>query len=264
GNGAVSWLNSAFRLMQFPLGMSGVAIATATLPSISKNAALKELDGLRSTLASSIRLVFLLTIPSAVGLIVLGKPIIAMIYERGKFQGNDTQHTAAALAFYAVGLAGYSAIKVLAPAFYALNDARTPMKISLLSIVVNFVMNWSLVGVMHERGLALSTSVVALLNFALLYIILRRRINGIEGRKTFTTVVKIAIASTVMGVVCWLVSKACYRVAGDSQLARLVNVVASVGAGAVIFYAIAAFLKVRELNAAVNAIGGRLLKKLKR
>src|SRR5262249_10327709 len=99
GNGAVSWLNSAFRLMQFPLGMFGVAIATATLPSISKNAALKELDGLRSTLASSIRLVFLLTIPSAVGLIVLGKPIIAMIYERGKFQGNDTQHTAAALAF---------------------------------------------------------------------------------------------------------------------------------------------------------------------
>src|SRR5262249_54096579 len=154
-----------------------------------------ELDGFRSTLASSIRLVFLLTIPSAVGLIVLGKPIIAMIYERGVFRGNDTTHTAAALAFYAVGLAGYSAIKGLARAFYARNDGRTPMKISLLFIVINFVMNWSLVGVMQERGLALSTSVVALINFALLYLIMQRRINGMEGRKTFATVIKIVIAS---------------------------------------------------------------------
>lgn len=264
GNGAVAWLNSAFRLMQFPLGMFGVAIATATLPSISKNAALKELDSFRSTLASSMRLVFLLTIPSAVGLIVLGKPIIALIYERGAFHGNDTSHTAAALAFYAVGLAGYSAIKVLAPAFYALNDARTPMKISLLSIGVNFLMNWSLVGIMQERGLALSTSVVALLNFVLLYWLMQRRINGMEGRKTLVTVIKITLASAVMGIVCWLVSQFCYRVIGDSQPARLVNVIAAVGTGAIIFYAITAALKVRELNTAVNVVGGRILKKLKR
>ncbi len=264
GNGAVSWLNSAFRLMQFPLGMFGVAIATATVPAISKNAALKEVDGFRKTLASSIRLVFLLTIPSAVGLLVLGQPIIALIYERGAFRSADTTHTAAALAFYAVGLAGYSAIKVLAPAFYALNDARTPMKISLLSIVVNFVMNWALVGVMEERGLALSTAVVALLNFALLYWIMQRRINGIEGRKTFATVIKITLAATVMGVVCWLVSKLCYRALGDTQLARLLNVMASVLTGAIVFCAVATLLKVRELSVAFDAIGGRIMKKLKR
>ena len=138
------------------------------------------------------------------------------------------------------------------------------MKISLLSIVINFVMNWSLVGVMQERGLALSTSVVALINFALLYLIMQRRIKGLEGHKTFAMVMKIVIASAAMGVMCWLISKICYRVIGDSQLARLVNVLASIGTGAVVFYAIAAALKVRELNTAFNAIGGRILKKLRR
>jgi putative peptidoglycan lipid II flippase len=105
--------------MQFPIGVFGVAIATATLPAISRSAALKEAKDFRRTLASSIRLAFLLTVPSAVGLIVLGRPIIALIYERGHFGPDDTAHTADALAFYAAGLAGYSAIKILAPAFYA-------------------------------------------------------------------------------------------------------------------------------------------------
>src|SRR5438132_9369043 len=137
GSGPVSWLSYSFRLMQFPIGVFGVAIATATLPAISRNAALKAHDDFRHTLAGSIRLAFLLTIPSAIGLIVLGRPIIALIYERGHFTTDDTMHTANALALYAVGLAGYSAIKILAPAFYALGDARKPMIVSLLSIGTN-------------------------------------------------------------------------------------------------------------------------------
>ena len=131
GSGPVSWLNYSIRLMQFPIGVFGVAIATATLPSISRSAALKDMSEFRHTLAGSIRLAFLLTIPSTIGLIVLGRPIIALIYEHRSFGPNDTDHTSAALACYAIGLAGYAAIKILAPAFYALNDSRTPMMISL-------------------------------------------------------------------------------------------------------------------------------------
>jgi putative peptidoglycan lipid II flippase len=264
GNGAISWLSYAFRLMQFPLGVFGVAIATATLPSISRSVALKEMDSFRHTLASSVRLTFLLTIPSAVGLGVLGHPIIALIYERGSFKSNDTNHTAAALACYAIGLAGYSAIKILAPAFYALNDARTPMMISLLSIATNFFMNWTLVGVLQEKGLALSTSVVALLNFALLYIILQRRIQGIEGRKTLGAVVKILIASAAMGAACWAVNNAISHFIGDHQAARMINVIASVATGAGIFYVVAWMLKIEELQSAVNSIGGRFKRMVKR
>jgi putative peptidoglycan lipid II flippase len=257
GNGAISWLSYAFRLMQFPIGVFGVAIATATLPSISKSAALDDMASFRQTIASSIRLTFLLTIPSAVGLVVLGRPIIALIYEGNKFNANDTTHTASALACYAIGLAGYSAIKILAPAFYALKDARTPMIISLLSIAINFVMNWSLVGVLQERGLALSTSAVALLNFALLYFLMQKRINGIEGRKTAAAITKIILASAVMALVCWVVSQGVYRFAGDNRIARIINVIASVSAGAGVFYIAAYWLGVEELKSAVSAIGGR-------
>ncbi|HXG92214.1 MAG TPA: murein biosynthesis integral membrane protein MurJ [Blastocatellia bacterium] len=264
GNGPVSWLNYAFRLMQFPIGVFGVAIATATLPSISRNAALREVNDFRHTLASSIRLAFLLTIPSAVGLAVLGRPIIALIYERGDFTSFDTTHTAAALAYYAIGLAGYSAIKILAPAFYALGDARKPMMISLLSIVTNFAMNWMLVAVLQERGLALSTSVVALLNFALLYFMMQRRIHGLEGRKTAATVLKILVASAVMGAVCRAVSYGISHAAGERFFARLLNVATSVGAGAAVFYFAASILGVEELRAATNAIMRRFGKRASR
>ncbi|MGZ9215251.1 MAG: murein biosynthesis integral membrane protein MurJ, partial [Candidatus Binatia bacterium] len=136
-NGPVSWLNFAFRFMQFPIGVFGVAIATATLPTLSRSTANPDYGEFRQTLAHSLALVFLLCIPSAVGLAVLAQPIVALVFEHGKFTAFDTIQTANALAAYAVGLAGYGAIKVLSPAFYALNDARTPMLISLGSIAVN-------------------------------------------------------------------------------------------------------------------------------
>jgi putative peptidoglycan lipid II flippase len=267
GDGPVSWLGYAFRLMQFPIGVFGVAIATATLPSISRSAALEESAEFRRTLAGSLRLAFLLTMPSAVGLAVLARPIVALIYQRGDFGAYDTDHTAAVLAFYAIGLAGYAAIRILAPAFYALDDSRTPMMISLLSILVNFVMNWALIGILKERGLALSTSVVALMNFALLYLIMRRRIGGIDGRRTAATVGKIALASAVMGLLCWLVSHwlaaalGVWPAPGFAALgfaARLAIVLGSVGAGAAVFYGCAYVLRVPELEAAVGTLTRKL------
>jgi putative peptidoglycan lipid II flippase len=264
GKGPVSWLSYAFRLMQFPIGVFGVAIATATLPSISRSAARKDLNEFRHTLAGSIRLAFLLTIPSAVGLIVLGHPIIALIYEHRSFGPNDTDHTAAALAFYAIGLAGYAAVRILAPAFYAINDARTPMIISLLSMATNFVMNWMLVGVLQERGLALSTSAVALMNFALLYWIMHRRVDGIEGRRTAVVVGKILAASAVMGIACWAISSTIAKAAGFGFAARTINVLASVSAGAGVFYLVASALGIQELKAATDALAGRFVRRIRR
>jgi putative peptidoglycan lipid II flippase len=197
-----------------------------------------------------------------VGLSVLAHPIIALIYQRGDFRPYDTDHTAAVLAFYAIGLAGYAAIRILAPAFYALNDSRTPMMISLLSILINFIMNWALVGILKERGLALSTSVVALMNFGLLYVIMRRKIGGIDGRRTAITVGKIALASAVMGVLCWVVSYGLGNAFGGgaaiSLWARLAIVVGSVGAGAAVFYGCAYMLGIPELEAAVATVTRRL------
>jgi putative peptidoglycan lipid II flippase len=244
--------------MQFPIGVFGVAIATATLPAISRSAARNDEGEFRHTLASSMRLAFLLTIPSAVGLIVLGNPIIALIYERGHFGPTDTDHTAGALGFFAIGLTGYAAIKILAPAFYALGDARTPMIISLASMLTNFVMNWTLVGPLQERGLALSTSTVALGNCGLLYVIMRRRIKGLEDRRTLVAVSKIMFASLVMGVVCWAISHWVNKFFGHSFGARFATVVLSVSVGAGVFYLAAYMTKVEELKTASSVLTSRL------
>src|SRR6188768_2851104 len=127
GNGPVSWLNIAFRLMQLPLGIFGVAIATVALPLVSRSAALGNKAEFRGALAHALRLVMLLTIPSAIGLVILAEPIIALIYQHGRFTAEATAHTAEALQFYALGLVGYSAVKVLARAFYALDKRNLPM-----------------------------------------------------------------------------------------------------------------------------------------
>ena len=200
-NGPVSWLSYAFRFMQLPLGLFGVSIASATLPAISRSAAMHRMDEFRLTLSRSLGMVLLLTIPSSVGLAVLGPSMIGAVYQWGHFRAADTHQTAMALACYAVGLAGYAAIKILAPAFYALNDARTPMLVSFVSILVNLAVASTMVKLagLGHLGLALSTSAVALFGSAALFMLLRKRIRGMHGRALGASVVKILCASAAMG-----------------------------------------------------------------
>lgn len=251
GEGPVSWLSYAFRLIYLPIGIFGVAISTATLPAASRAAANENLDEFRRTLASSLRLTLLLTIPSAVGLIVLSRPIVALIFQHGQFDAFDTEQTAAALMYNAVGLTAYSAVRVLAPSFYALKETRIPMLASVISIATNYLVAWLTVehfGIGH-RGLALSISAVAIVNFALLFFFMRRRLNGIEGRSLFVTFAKVLLASALMGAVCWFASRQIETFLGTkSLLVRLMNVGASVALGIGLFYVTASLLKVRELN----------------
>src|SRR6185369_12216639 len=162
GDGPVSWLNVAFRFMQLPIGLFGVALGTVALPAVSRHRARGDTAALGRTVGQALELVALLCLPAAAGLAVFGVPVIGLVYEHGRFGPADTTAAAQALAAYAVGLAGYAGIKVLAPAFYALDDTRVPMLVSILSIVTNFVLNWTFVRVLGfgHVGLALSTSAV--------------------------------------------------------------------------------------------------------
>lgn len=261
GEGPVSWLNYAFRLMQFPIGVFGVAISTATLPVASRAAALENLTDFRKTISSSLRLTFLLTIPSAIGLIVLSRQIIGLIYERGPFKAFDTEQAAVALQFYALGLTAYSAIRVLAPAFYALNETRIPMMASVLSIITNYVvasLSINQFGLGH-RGLAMSVSAVAIANFSLLLFFMRRRLNGIEGRALLTTFVKVVLASLAMGAVCSYSVQWTYQVIGrGSLIARAVDVAIAILIGVAVFVGMARLLRVRELSQLSGALKRRL------
>ncbi len=259
-NGPVSWLSYAFRFMQFPIGVFGVAIATATLPPLSRSTANADTAEFRRTLGHSLALVFLLCIPSALGLAVLGRPIVALVFEHGKFTSLDTIQTANALAAYAVGLAGYAAVKVLSPAFYALNDARTPMLISLASIVVNYAMNSLLVGPFGHVGLAFSTSTVALINFLLLAIFMRRKLKRLGGRRLAATVAKIFAASLAMAGVAWLVNALAGQLPLRGLGLNLARVALSIAAASATFYFACRRLRVEELAEAVEAVAGRLLR----
>lgn len=248
-NGAVSWLNCAFRFMQFPIGVFGVAIGTATLPAISRYAGEDNMDQFRKTLSSSLGLVFLLSIPSACGLAILGKPIISLIYQHGRFLEYDTLKTASALAYYSVGLFGYAAIKVLAPAFYALKDARTPMYISLFSILTNFILNYFLVKILGHRGLALSTSIVAIGNFLFLFIYMRKKIGWIYGSRILNSFVKISISSIFMSLGCFASSRVVSAFASHSNLSsQIIHVAIPIIISVVILFTFCKLLKVRELD----------------
>ena len=202
GDGPVSWLNVAFRFMQLPIGLFGVAVGTVALPSVSRSAARDNMSEFRQTIVRALRMVFCLTIPAAVGLAVLAPEAIGLVYQHGRFGPHDTQMAARALVAYSLGLAGYANIKVLVPAFYALDDARTPMLVSLLSIGVNTLLNWLTIhwlGLGHT-GLALATSAVALLNFAILLVIIRRRIGALPGLGA--AIGRIGVAAAALGLVC--------------------------------------------------------------
>lgn len=261
-DGPVSWLGYAFRFMQLPLGLFGVAIASATLPAISRSAAAGRMDEFRDTLSRSLGLVFLLTGPAAVGLIVLREPIVGLIYERGQFTAYDTQQTASALAYYCVGLTAYAAVKVLTPAYYALADVRIPMLVAAFSIALNYGLNWTVIHVLGwgHSGLALSTSLVAALNFVLLFWFMRAKTNGLQGRRLASSSVRIAVAAAGMGLACWAVSEGLVNTLGAGFWARLVTVCLSVIVGVGVLYGLCVGLNVPELEAARRALFARVIR----
>jgi putative peptidoglycan lipid II flippase len=264
-HGAVSWLGYAFRFMQLPIGIFGVAIASATVPAISRTIANADFDDFRKTMSKSLAMVFLLTIPSSVGLAVLGKSIIGSIYQWGKFEYYDTQRTATALSFYAIGLAGYSALKVVTPAYYALKDGRTPMLISILSIVVNYIFagwitQWAGLG---HSGLALSTSAVAIVGFLVLYLTLRRRVGGLYGRNLMRTVLQTTAASLLMGAVVWLLGRQLESMFGTTQVGHMTTIAVSIPVGIAVFYYSCRLLKVAELDLAFGSVLAPIRRRLK-
>jgi putative peptidoglycan lipid II flippase len=169
-----------------------------------------------------------------------------------------------ALACYAVGLAGYAAIKILAPAFYALNDARTPMLVSLVSILVNLAAASTMVKLagLRHLGLALSTSAVALFGSAALFLLLRKRIHGMHGRALAASVVKILCASAAMGCVCYMSSRGVHHWLGARKIAQIADVAVSIPLGALIYYALCRAMRVAELEAAWGALAAPLARRL--
>ncbi len=259
GTGAVSWLQYAFRLMYLPIGLFGVSIATATLPTVSRHAASGDRDSVRRTVADGLSLMMMLNVPATLGLMVLATPIVRLIFERRAFTAADTAATAGALEYYAIGLIGYSVVRISSPVFYALNDSRTPVKVSMVTMLANVLLNVTLVQFIGYRGLALGTSLAALLNATCLLVLLHRRLDGIEGRRVALSLARITAASAVMALAAyvtqgWLET----HLPGRGALVQIARLAVSMGL-AVGALAVAAHLfRVQEFRQGVSLVTARL------
>jgi putative peptidoglycan lipid II flippase len=261
GDGPIFWLAIAFRLMQLPLGLFGVALGTVTLPLLSRLAVGGDIPAFRAELSRAMRLAFLLTVPSAVGLMMLAEPIISVLYQHGRFDAHQTAEAAGALRFYAIGLAGYAALKVLVNAFYALDRRKTPMLVSFMAVAVNLLLNWIFtlrLGWGH-RGLAFSTGCVATFNFLVLYALMRHRLERLETRRMLVMLGKVALASAALAAVCWgsqhwLLA----QWATQAFVSKLGSLLLTVAVAGLVFFGSGAALRIDELHALRVALQRRL------
>jgi putative peptidoglycan lipid II flippase len=200
-DGPVSWLGYALRFVQLPLGLFGVAIASAMLPAVARDAAVHDFEQFRKTFSRSLSVVLLCTVPSMVILILLGRPIVCAVYQSGRFDAYDAQQTSIALSCYALGLLAFAAIRILTPAFYALCDSRTPMYMSILSVALNVALPLLFIKRLHFgfASLALTTSIAVTVECLMLFVFLRRKLAGIGGRYLLSRFRKIVAASMLMG-----------------------------------------------------------------
>ncbi len=262
GTGAVSWLGYAFRVMYLPIGLFGVSIASATLPVVSRHAARDDIDGIRDTVSRALRLMLAVNVPATVGLIALGVPVVQLIFERGSFTPEDTAATAAALLFYAPGLAGYSAVRIAVPCFYALGSSVTPTAISMAAVTLNIVLNLLLVERMGYRGLALGTSIAALANAVILLAVLRRRLHGLDLHRVLTVFAKITVASAAMGAAaCMTHARLLEAWPGAELVTRLGRVSTSIALGVAVLAAAALLLRIRELEQVGRQVLDRLVRR---
>jgi putative peptidoglycan lipid II flippase len=261
GEGAVSWLSYAFRLMQLPIGVFGVAVATVTLPALSRAALNGIGEDFRPTLSKGLRLVAFLVLPSTIGLVLLSEPIVSVLYERGAFDATDRLQTAAALRAYGYGLLFYAWLKVLQPAFYAIEKRWFPMMVSIFALGLNLGFNWFFVYVMRwgHESLALTTSITATVNFCILFIAMSRFAGDLGFSDLLKTLTKLALAGALMAAVCLASTHFIFKDPAHLSIwLRLIALTTTVGLAALVYFAATRLLRVTEATDALDMITRRL------
>jgi putative peptidoglycan lipid II flippase len=255
--GSLSWLSYAFRLFWLPVGLFGVALSTATLPVIARYAALKDMDRLRETYASSLTLAFSLTIPASVGLMLLGEPITRVIFQHGNFDSLATVRTAEALSCYAVGLFAYSSVKIMVPVFYALDETRYPVLGSFLTMAVNVLLVWLTIDFLQHKALALSISCAMILNFLFLSTILYRKLAGYSLRYLFSGLGRVFGASLAMALCLFGVQYLLAPLTEGSFLGSVVSLATAIAAGGTVYGITLYALGFKELTMLVDRVRQR-------
>jgi putative peptidoglycan lipid II flippase len=257
GEGAVSALDYAMRVMLLPLGVVAQAVGIAAFPTFAELVAKGELDSVRRTLASTLRGVFFLALPASAGLLVLGEPIIELLFQRGEFSAESTQSVAWALSFYTLGLIGHAGLEIVVRAFYALHDTKTPVAVGSAAMALNVVLSillsrlFEAAGWLPHGGLALANSVATVMEAGWLLWLLRGRLGGIEAGWLLTGLWQSVGAAVGMALVLWL-----WKAWLPHNSALLAGGV-GIGLGAAVYLGLAALLRMDELRLLRRVLPGR-------
>ncbi|MFH1612554.1 MAG: murein biosynthesis integral membrane protein MurJ [bacterium] len=203
---AITGLNYGNRIIQFPLGLIGVSIANVNFPVMAQYASSGKIEKLKQSLFDSLNLVFFISLPITFGLMILSKPIIRLIFERGAFDTNSTMASVQALFFYSIGLFAYMAVKNLVTVFYSLKDTKTPLKIGIIALVSNIILNLILMVPLKHGGLALATAFSSFINMIGLFFFLRKKIGNLGIKKLLKSFFKFLFLSLIMGIICFIIS----------------------------------------------------------
>jgi len=256
--GSVSFLYYADRVVELPLGVFAIAVGTATLPSFSEQVARGEFDEFRRTFSFSLMLILFISVPASVALIILRKPIISVLFQRGAFDSLSVAATADALLFYTVGLWAFSTIRVVVSAFYSLQDTKSPMKAAVVALVVNALCSVVLMFPLRHGGLALATSIASAVNVLMLSFVLRRRIGPFLDERFALSLGKICAASVIMGACIILLDFVFPWREGAAFAVKALHLVGSVVLGLGSYFAAAWFMKSPELATVVAVVSRRL------
>lgn len=259
-DGVITALNNANRLNGFVMGMFIATLGAVIYPTLSKLSTENNKEKFAESVANSVNCVNLLVVPASVGAMILATPVVRILFERGAFNDRSTMLTATALVFYSVGMVGFGLRDILGKVFYSLKDTKTPMINGIIAVVLNIVLNIALVKVMGHGGLALATSLSAIICIILLFISLKKKIGYYGQDKIRSTFIKTVVSSLVMGVVTYFVYKFLFGILGLGFIQEAISLGVSIAIGGAIYLALIIVFKVEEVNMAIDMIK----KKLKR
>ncbi len=252
--GSISHLYYADRLVQFPLGIFGTAAAMALLPSLSKEASLKNYSALAETICFSLKMVLFVTVPAMAGMVILREPIISLLFERGAFDAQSVRLTAGALLYYGLGLWAFTSVRIVVSTFYALQDAVTPLRIALVCIAAKVITAVVFMGFLDYKGLALSTSLASVLNLIFLIRALQMKLGHINWGNTAVSLINIIMGTVVMSFGVAAVSRLILPVSNTSLILKLSGLFSCIFIGIVIYVIFSILSKSREMQILLGAI----------
>lgn len=257
-SGGPTYLFYGMRLIQFPLGIFGVALATAILPTLSAQAARGAMDELRTTLGFGLRMIFFIILPAMFGLILLRQPIVHVFFEHGSFTKADTLATATAVLCYAVGLWAFAGVRIIVSAFYSLQDTRTPAITAGIAVGANIFLSLWLMTLLDAAGLALATALAAMLNGCILVAVLHRRLGRIDWGSIGRSAIRVLVASVPLVLVCWEVADAAIWTQQGEWMAKSALLGIGIGLSVIGYLGVHIMLRSDELDVVLGMVKRKL------